>query len=133
MLHEKSRKIFFTILLFSLSAIILSSCSNFYSNQKSSAFAQTYDPSTDPGAGPIPEDNSTYIASGPIPEDNSTSFTTPDMTSPENQTNTILQSDINATGGSTTSQGTIPEFGSLTGMIVTISVIGVIVATKKLL
>ena len=136
MLQEKTRKIFFTVMLFSLSAIISSSYSNFDLNQKSNAFAQTSDPFTDPGAGPIPEDNSTYIGNGPIPEDNSTSFTTPDITSPVNQTDTALPGDINfPVDNNTTSQVTnppaIPEFGSLAGMIITISVIGVIVASRK--
>lgn len=136
MIQEKT-KIFFTVMLFSLSAIILSSYSNFDLNQKSSAFAQTPDPLADPGSGPIPEDNSTYIGNGPIPEDNSTSFTAPDITSPENRTDTALPGDINftadnnATSQVTSSSPAIPEFGPLAGMIITISVIGVIVASKK--
>ena len=137
MIQEKTRKIFFTVMLFSLSAIILSSYSNFDLNQKSIAFAQTPDPLTDPGSGPIPEDNSTNIGNGPIPEDNSTSFTTPDITGAENRTDTALPSDINFTAdNNATSQVTsnppaVPEFGPLAGMIITISVIGVIVASKK--
>ena len=137
MSQGRIKKIFFTVMLFSLSAIILSSYSNCDLNQKSNAFAQTSDPLADPGSGPIPEDNSTSnLGTGPIPEDNSTSFTTPDISSPENRTDTPLPGEINSTVDNTIPQVTsnppaVPEFGPLAGMIITISIMGVIVATKK--
>ncbi|MDE1769174.1 MAG: hypothetical protein KGI28_01295 [Thaumarchaeota archaeon] len=158
MVQGKTKKILLTMLLFSLSAIISSSYSSFDLNQKFNAFAQapsdpsaqTPDPSTqdpdstaDLGAGPIPEDNSTdNLGADPIPEDNSTSLTppdisSPDITNPENQTDTTLPGDINSTVDNTIPQGTtssssaVPEFGPLAGMIITISVIGVIVASRK--
>ncbi len=121
MFQVKTRKIVFTVLLFSLSAIILSSYSNFDLNQKSIAFAQTDpsaqtpDPTADLGAGPIPENNSTDMGNGPIPEDNSTSsmpvdnstsFTTPDISGPENQTDTALPGEINSTVDNTIPQVT---------------------------
>lgn len=134
---QKTRKILFTILLFSLSAIISSSYSNFDLNQKSSAFAQTPDPSTDPGAGPIPEDNSTNIGNGPIPEDNSTnnSISPPGLSDFDNLTSSGSPSEVITIDNNATSQGSstsaVPEFGSLATMIITISVIGIIVASKK--
>jgi predicted secreted protein with PEFG-CTERM motif len=136
MFHGKIREIFLTVMLFSFSAIILSSYYNFDLNQKSSAFAQTPDPLTDPGSGPIPEDNTSNIANGPIPEDNSTSFVPPDITSTDNQTDTFLPSDINSTAeNNATSQvvsnpPAVPEFGSLAWMIITISIIGVLVISR---
>ena len=146
MFQVKARKIFFAILLFSLSTIISSSYSNFDSNQKSIAFAQTpgspvpENTYTDPGAGPIPEDNSTdNIGNGPIPEDNPTSLdnsTNPGLPDFGNLTSTgapidVTTIDNNATSQSSSSSSTVPEFGSLAGMIITISIIGIIVASKK--
>jgi hypothetical protein len=66
----KKRNILFIALFLTLFSIISSSY-DINLNQKLNAFAQTPDSFYDPGAGPIPEDNSTDLGNGPIPKDNS--------------------------------------------------------------
>jgi predicted secreted protein with PEFG-CTERM motif len=143
MIEEKARKIFFAMMFFSLSALILS----FYDNnigvgEKSSAFAQTTNLPTDNGANsPIPEDNSTDIGNGPIPEDNSANSDNsinPAGSGSDNLTNSGLPNDtspVNDTvyqGPIQTNPPSIPEFGSFASVILIIAVSSMILFRRKL-
>ena len=121
----KTGKILFTILLFSLSAMISSSF-NVDESQKSIVFAQSpgsfANRAVDPvpendysGNGPIPEDNSTDVITGPIPEDNSIgngggAFTgtsgNQGLSDFNNLTNTGLPADVASIVNNATNQGT---------------------------
>lgn len=77
-------KVFPVTILLGLAVILVWS---FNLASTESVFAQTSDPSTDPNAGPIPEDNYTDTNTGPIPEDNGTS---PDVSSMPQDNSTDL-------------------------------------------
>jgi len=136
MQQEKTRKILFTILLCSLSALISISY-NMDSNLNSSAFAQTYDSPTDPGASAVPTDNSTATP----PSDNSTDLgsTAPtdifanNMTDPLNQTDSGISNNTNA--NNTSSQGltqsAIPEFGPVAQVVLIIGIFSLIMFRTK--
>ena len=146
--EEKSKKIFFVMMLFSLSAVILFSYDNIDLGQKSNAFAQTTNPSTgrgtnpvpenayaDIGNGPIPEDNSTYIGNGPIPEDNSVN--PPVWPGSDNLTNANLPNDTSSVDNTTSQEQTqtntpsIPEFGPLASVILIIAISSAILFRRK--
>ena len=149
MVEAKARKIFFSMMLFSLSVVIMYSYDNIDLDQKLNAFAQTSSSTgngTSPvpdnayaniGNGPIPEDNSTDIGNGPIPEDNSVN--PPVWPGSDNLTNSGLPNDTSPVDNNTAYQGpiqtsppSIPEFGPLASVIFIIAISSVILFRRKL-